>query len=164
MFYAPLYELLPELARRETRSVTIENNPSLPDGEYGLLEAYCNEPGCDCRRVMFNIFTPDSHKALAVVAYGWESKAFYANWFGRNDPDIIQQMQGPILNPDSPQSALAPALVQLVDYVLQDEAYVVRLKRHYRLFKQKVNDQAGCPARRRPRRAKPKTKKRRHRK
>jgi hypothetical protein len=164
MFYAPFYELFPELARRETRSVTIENNPSLPDGEYGLLEAYCNEPGCDCRRVMFNIFTPDSPKALAVVAYGWESKAFYADWFGRYDPDIIQQMQGPILNPDSPQSELAPALVQLVDYVLQDEVYVARLKRHYRLFKQKVNDQAGYPSRHRSRRAKPKAKKRKRRK
>ena len=161
MFYAPFYELFPELARRETLSVTVKNDPSLPDGEYGLLEAYCNEPGCDCRRVMFNIFTPDSPEALAVVAYGWESKAFYADWFGRYDPDIIQQMQGPILNPDSPQSELAPALLQLVDYVLQDEAYVARLKRHYRLFKQ---DQAGYPSRHRSRRSKPKAKKRKRRK
>ena len=60
MFFAPFYELFPELAPRETRSVTIKNDPSLPDGEYGLIEAYCNEPGCDCRRVMFNIFTSDS--------------------------------------------------------------------------------------------------------
>lgn len=70
MFYAPLHELLPEVARRETCSVTIKNDPFLPDGEYGLLEAYCNEPGCDCRRVMFTLLTPDSHEALAVVAYG----------------------------------------------------------------------------------------------
>jgi hypothetical protein len=160
MFYAPFYELFPELARRETRSVTIKGNPSLPDGEYGLIEAYCHEPGCDCRRVMFNIFTPESPEALAVVAYGWESKAFYADWFGSYDPDIIQQMQGPILNPASPQSELAPALVQLVRYVLQDEEYVVRLKRHYRLFKEKVNEQAGYASRR----PKPKAKKRKRRK
>ncbi|MGB5060998.1 MAG: hypothetical protein WBO48_20015 [Candidatus Promineifilaceae bacterium] len=43
--------------------MTIKNDPFLPDGEYGLLEAYCNEPGCDCRRVMFTLLTPDSHEA-----------------------------------------------------------------------------------------------------
>ena len=56
MFYAPLHDLLPEVARRETCSVTIKNDPFLPDGEYGLL-------GCDCRRVMFTLLTPDSHEA-----------------------------------------------------------------------------------------------------
>ncbi len=164
MAYIPFYELFPELAQRETRSVTIKNNPSLPDGEYGLLEAYCNELGCDCRRVMFNILTPEGTEALAVVAYGWESKAFYARWFGGNDPDIIQQMQGPILNPGSPQSQLAPALLQLVHYILQDEAYVARLKRHYQLFKQAVNEQAGHPSQHRSRRSKPKAKGRKRRK
>jgi hypothetical protein len=164
MFYAPFYELFPELAKRETRSVTIKNNPSLPEGEYGLIEAYCNEPGCDCRRVMFNIFTPESTGALAVAAYGWESEAFYARWFGRNDLDIIQQMQGPILNPDSPQSEVAPALLQLVNYVLQDEAYGARLKRHYQLFKQAVNVQAGSPSQHRLRRSKPKARKGKRRK
>jgi hypothetical protein len=109
---------------------------------------------------MFNIFISDSPEALAVIAYGWESEAFYANWFGRNDPDIIQQMQGPILNSASPQSELALALVQLVRDVLQDEEYVARLKRHYKLFKQKVNEQAGYAFRHRPRRAKSKSKKR----
>ncbi|MCA9872843.1 MAG: hypothetical protein KC441_04295 [Anaerolineales bacterium] len=52
VFYAPLHELLIELARRETRSATVNNDPALPDGAYGLIEAYCNERGCDCRRVL----------------------------------------------------------------------------------------------------------------
>jgi hypothetical protein len=161
MFYAPLYERLPDLARTETRSVTIKGHPLLPDGEYGLIEAYCNEPGCDCRRVMFNIFTPASASALAVIAYGWESAAFYARWFGQYDMDIIRQMQGPILNPGSPQSQVAPGLLLLVQEMLRDEAYVARLKRHYKLFKQAVNEAADYTSPKRLRRQTPKPKKRR---
>lgn len=161
MFYAPFYERFPDLARTETRSVTIRGNPLLPDGEYGLIEAYCNEPGCDCRRVMFNIYTPDSTEPLAVVAYGWASAAFYARWFGKDDAAIIRQMQGPILNPGSPQSELAPALLRLVQEVLRDKAYVARLKRHYELYKQAVNEEADDKPPRPRRRRIPKPRKRR---
>lgn len=161
MHYAPLYEILPELARSETRSATVRNSPILPDGEYILIEAYCNDPTCDCRRVMFNVCTAGSNKLLAVVAYGWESKSFYARWFGKNDPVIIQRMQGPILNPGSPQSKLAPALLQLVSEVLQDKAYVARLQRHYALYKQALNDPVLSVFAQRYRRLRPKSKSRR---
>lgn len=140
MHYAPFFELFPELARSETRTATVRNHLFLPDGDYALIEAYCNEPTCDCRRVMFNVYAAGSNKLLAVIAYGWESKSFYADWFGKNDPAIIQQMQGPILNPGSPQSKLAPGLLQLVTEVLQDKAYLARLQRHYALFKQALNE------------------------
>jgi hypothetical protein len=55
MPYVLLHNYFPELAGRETRSVTVPpGSPlGLPPGEYGFLETYCDEPGCDCRRVMF---------------------------------------------------------------------------------------------------------------
>lgn len=159
MFYVPFHEHFPDLARTETRSATVVNNPYLPDGEYGLIELYCNKPGCDCRRVMFNIVTPDSPKALAVIAYGWESAEFYARWFGSHNPQIIQQMQGLVLNPNSPQSELAPGLLELVRYLLADEVYLARIKRHYTLFKQAVNEKAGRTSQRRPQGARFKSKK-----
>ena len=75
-----------------------------------------------------------------MIAYGWESQAFYAKWFRRNDLAIIRQLQGPILNPGSPQSELAPFLLEKVrDVLLADPAYIARLKRHYRMFKEKVD-------------------------
>ena len=140
MSYESFYERFRELALRETRSITISKNPLLPDDEYGFLEMYCNDEACDCRRVMFTVASAKHHNFLAVIAYGWESKAFYEKWYRRKDPDVIRELQGPILNPMSEQSALAPALLVLVrKTLLKDPAYIERLKRHYRIFKETVD-------------------------
>ena len=49
-------------------------------------------------------------------------------------------MQGPILNPGSHQSELAEALLEKVrDVLLTDPGYIARLKRHYQMFKEKVD-------------------------
>ena len=76
---------------------------------------------------------------MAIVAYGWESKGFYARWFGGNDPDTIHDLQGPVLNFGSPQSKYAQAFLALIEGILRDSQYVSRLKRHYRIFKDAVN-------------------------
>jgi preprotein translocase subunit SecA len=71
-----------------------------------------------------------------VIAYGWEDSKFYADWFGGNDPMIIEELKGPILNSSSFQSELAPILLDRVnEYVLKDKYYIERIKRHYRMFK-----------------------------
>lgn len=141
MPYEPFHERFLEIAQEETRTIIAINDPDLPEGEYGLTEAYCNESNCDCRRVFFNVVHWRTGKVLAVIAYGWESKRFYAKWFGQNDPRMIKEMQGPALNVGSPQSELAPALLEKVKYVLKDKNYVNRLKRHYRMFKETVDDE-----------------------
>ena len=56
----PFMERFPELGVRETRSVTATCQQDLPDGEYGFLELYCDEPGCDCRRVMIDVLRPET--------------------------------------------------------------------------------------------------------
>lgn len=140
MSYEPFYEKFRELAFNETRSVTTRSSPGLPDDDFGFLEAYCNDENCDCRRVMFNVASKKRKEIVAVIAYGWESEAFYARWYRRNDPDIIREMQGPILNLGSKQSELAPALLRLArKTLLIDPAYLERLKRHYQIFKEKVD-------------------------
>jgi len=72
---------------------------------------------------------------VAVIAYGWEKSKFYADWFGDNDPRIIEDLKGPVLNLASPQSELAPILLDKIKYVLMDRHYIERIKRHYRMFK-----------------------------
>lgn len=162
MPYTPFDEKFPKTARKETRSFMSLNDPVLGNDEFGLLEMYCDEPGCDCRRVMFSIISRQHKKVMAVVAYGWESKRFYADWFGQDDPGIIKDMQGPILNLGSPQSKLAPALLATVEHLLQDKAYVNRLKRHYAMFRELVDKKTAGPSSFRRRRVeKPKRKKRR---
>lgn len=141
MPYEPFYERFRELAIKETRNITIfAGHPTLPADEYGLVELYCNDENCDCRRVIFNVLSKNRDDYVAVIGFGWESADFYRQWTSRKDPEVVKELQGPVLNPLSPQSELAPALLELMhELVLKDPAYVARLNRHYQIFKEKVD-------------------------
>jgi len=140
MPYELFHNYCPDVAERETRTVTLTAPQNgLPADAYGMLEMYCNEPGCDCRRVFFMVVAKRYREPLAYVAYGWESRKFYARWMRSDAPRDIEILQGPILNLASPQSKYAPALLRLIDQVLlSDPAYIERLKRHYQLFRDAV--------------------------
>jgi len=133
----PFYTRFRDLAFREMRSATTQGWENLPDGEYGFLELYCDEKGCDCRRVIIDVIAENAPgKILAVINYGWEDQAFYDRWM--RDPQLAKECKGPVLDVLNPQSQYAPALLRLFETVLlQDEAYVRRLARHYELFKGK---------------------------
>jgi len=135
MPYTVFHEKFPEIEKEETRSLIAIADPELPEGNYALVEAYCDEVGCDCRRVFFNIYSERRNEVVAVIAYGWENRKFYADWFGDNDPQIIDDLKGPALNLASHQSELAPILLDKIKYVLNDRNYIERIKRHYRMFK-----------------------------
>jgi len=140
MFYAPFHEFFPELAEEEIRNVQVFDDLSIPAGTYTLVESYCNQANCDCRRVFFSVYSSVSNQMEAVVAYGWESPRFYARWMNTNNPATIQALQGPLLNPGSPQSKWAPALLNLIQtVVLKDEKYIRRLETHYNLFKSVID-------------------------
>ena len=148
MPYAGFHNYFPEIAKRETHSVTIlDTSAPLPPGQYALFEMFCDEAGCDCRRVLFYVVASFRKGPEAVVAYGWEDAAFYARWMKDADPEILKDLKGPVLNLFSPQSELAPAILDLIENcVLKDTAYVERLKRHYRMFRDVVDANAGRPA------------------
>ena len=145
MSYEPLTERFGELAWKETRSITLNvgNQFGLPADDYGLMELYCNDENCDCRRVMFDVLSRKRKKSVAVIAYGWESASYYQKWYGGADSPAarmaIKEMTGLKLNSASHQSELAPAILEMVRWVLTDPAYVVRLKRHYQIFKEEVD-------------------------
>ena len=134
---APFFSRFPELAARETRTVKLlEPFAGLPAGEYGFLELYCNEPTCDCRRVLFQVCRADRpNKVLATINYGWESEDFYAQWL-HGDRASARELASADLDPLNSQSKLSPALLELFRQILlQDRAYIDRLRRHYRMFK-----------------------------
>jgi hypothetical protein len=147
MPYAAFHQYFPEIAKRETRSITIlDPSAPLPPGQYGLIEMYCDEAGCDCRRVFFYIVASFREGPEAVVAYGWEDAAFYARWMKDTDPEVLKDLKGPALNLFSPQSELAPAILDLIEnLVLKDTAYVERLKRHYRMVRDVIDGKAVRP-------------------
>jgi len=123
-FMVPFYSVLPEIAEAETRRITIQgDDKSLPNGEYILLEFFCDDIDCDCRRVMISIFCPEvaKKKMLATISFGWDNNELY-------------------LDPLNSQSKYAPRLLKLVELILKDQMYVERLKHHYELFKKTVKE------------------------
>jgi hypothetical protein len=121
--------LFPEVARLETRALIVLpiNSLGLPPDTYGLVDLYCEEPGCDCRRVMLNVLAEKARQHVATINHGFE-------------PSPLDPAQT-FLDPLNPQSDLAPRLLELVkEQVLKDEDYVARLHRHYQMFKDAVND------------------------
>jgi hypothetical protein len=139
----PFYTHFPDLAARETRTITLHGRGDIPDGEYGLVEFYCDEPDCDCRRVIFRVVSAPPHSRVwATINYGWESPEFYAQWVG--DVETGAEMAGASLEPFGVQSQYSQTILELVRWVLQDETYVRRLQEHYRLFKQAVAARQGA--------------------
>jgi hypothetical protein len=133
----------PELGMRETRVVFVQEGQDLPAGDYNFMELYCNERGCDCRRVTFLVLRRDTgwNKVWATIGYGWETEEFYRRWSsGHSDP---VEMQGPTLDTFNQQSKYAPQILEIFQsYVLSPE-YVERLKRHYRMFRDSVDREHG---------------------
>ena len=138
MPYTPFHLKFPEIAKKETRALNFINGSGKLKGAYILDEAYCDEKDCDCRRVFFNIFSDRARKVVATIAWGWESEGYYAKWLGDDDPLLIKELKGPILNMTSYQSNIAPILLDHVSDLLEDEKYVKRIKDHYRLFREAV--------------------------
>jgi len=127
-----------EVGARETRSAKITEPGDLPVGEYGFLEYYCDEPGCDCRRVTIRVLRPETgwSKILATISYGWESADFYRKWSVAGSDPI--EMQGPGLDRLNPQTQYSSGLLDLFRFLLESTEYVDRLKRHYRMFRESV--------------------------
>jgi hypothetical protein len=142
MPYVDFHKHFPKIAEQETRIVTIFDDAAfgLPAGHYTFFELFCDEPGCDCRRVFFAVASSHREIIEAVIAYGWESPEFYARWMGSNDSADIAALKGPVLNLASPQSDLAPAILELArKLLLSDETYIERVKQHYKFFRDKVD-------------------------
>jgi hypothetical protein len=98
MPYVPFDEYFRELAEAETRVITIPTGGSggLPADSYVFCELFCNERGCDCRRVFFSVISESQKRMEAIVAYGWETKAFYAKWMGDADLANLVELQARI--------------------------------------------------------------------
>jgi hypothetical protein len=100
---------------------------------------YCEDRGCDCRRVLITVVGRETgSRPLATINYGWESEEYSAQW--SEDPELAKEMAGAQLDPINPQSEHAAALLELFEYLIQDRAYVERLKRHYALFREAGGD------------------------
>lgn len=112
----PFVRLFPRQAAEETRVLTTRDFPGLPDDEYGLLEVYCPDPSCACRRVMLSVLGRHQRAILATISYGFDREG---------------AMAGPFLDPLNPQTKYAETVLLLVEEILRDPDYVARLEAHY---------------------------------
>jgi hypothetical protein len=141
---APFMERFRELGARETRSLTVTGRSDLPDGDYGFIELYCNEPDCDCRRVTIVVLRPGTGwKFWATISYGWESLDFYQKWASAPDPLDPLEWQCPYLDPSAEQTEYSPVLLDMFKYILRSPDYVQRLKTHYQLFRAAVEEECA---------------------
>lgn len=123
-----------DLAFREMRAVTIPDGDSVPPDDYGFLEFYCTDNDCDCRRVIIRVLGQHSgDKVWATISYGWENAAFYRKW--SPETDNAEEWIRPTLDPLNPQSKYAEHFLTLFEQMIRDKAYVDRLKRHYKMFR-----------------------------
>ena len=130
----PFYTRFPELAARETRCVhVVAPGSALPVGEYGFIEFYCDDPGCDCRRVLLQVTQPQAPQTLATINYGWESAEFYTRWM-HGDAQAGREITEACLDPLTAVQSPTPA--RRVPRADDDRpAYVARLARHYEMFR-----------------------------
>ena len=151
--YTPFHLRFPELARVETRFLIVPHGEpgSLPADAYGFIEHFCDEPGCDCRRVLFLVRSQKRARTEAVIAWGWESREFYARWVGDDAADVVDGLIGPELHLGAEQSELAPLLLDWCSEVLlRDAAFTARVRAHYARFREDVaelarEDEGGRP-------------------
>ncbi len=120
------FRTFPKLAESELRNFTIGpgNDSDLAAGRYTFLEAYCDEKGCDCRRVLIAVFSEEAQDYVAHINLGFDSK---------------DEMAGPFLDPLDPQGPHANELLAFfTDMINRDPAYLARLQRHYVQFKERI--------------------------
>jgi hypothetical protein len=134
MAMIPFFAVAGRRAADETRSIIIPDaGGCLPPDSYGFLEFYCDDPRCDCRRVIFQVWRQSTgNKIWATITYGWESPDYYAKWCHCGPGSLADEMAGAALEQISPQTELSADLLAIFrEILLADDAYVARLKRHY---------------------------------
>jgi hypothetical protein len=136
------FRYLPDFGRRlpdsePWRFTLLEPQHGLEAGDYVFLESYCDEKGCDCRRVWLTVVhrkpgaAPDDFSGpVATIGYGWEQPDFYENW-SPNDPEA-RFLAGARLEPFQRQGKQAEAVLHMtVSAILRPAANRERIRRHY---------------------------------
>jgi hypothetical protein len=127
----PFDQICPEIARAEMRVCTVPTSGlGVPAGEYFLREFYCNESGCDCRRVMVQFLPTDgSVHVAASINFGWEKAKYYRKW--SSDPELWREMSGAILEPLAEQGPHKRRFLLIFNHLIKDRTLVAVFRRHY---------------------------------
>jgi hypothetical protein len=118
------------------------HDSGLAPGEYAYLEFSCEDLEYECRQVFLQVvLASDPETILAIINYGWEKESYYRKrlpW----DRDAAKDIVRGSLDLTYTQSEHAEALLALFHQHVLDESYRMRLRRHYRLFREAVERRA----------------------
>ncbi len=130
MAMEPFHTLFPEIGGREYRRVIVPPGRPLPAGEYGFVEAYCTEEGCNCHNVLLNVESHRPPHREATINFGIDPVEFARAGIPRA-----------FLDRENPQGREAEKFLRLFEEVLlTDEQYVERLARHRAMVKKLVDE------------------------
>jgi len=122
--------LFPKEAKNETRAVTPVFPGKVTGHRYMLMEYFCIDPKCDCRRVMINVIDTENDVHVATINHAFEPPKPPFEDEGQTFLDLM-----------NPQSALSDDLLDMFKkMVADDEEYRQRLERHYKMWKSVVDD------------------------
>jgi len=141
MEFIPAGEIIGDA--HQVRTVTISQNPKLPDGEYSFIDAYCSNPKCDCRKTMIQVFHKD--KLVSIINFGWESVSYYKKWMNiREDDNLMSEMHGASIDITSPDLVSADEMLALFNVLLND-IWIAKIKRHYSEVKTAISNKPKRP-------------------
>jgi hypothetical protein len=124
------------------RTLTIADHPELPDGTYAMVETYCTDPGCDCRKAMIPVHL--DHRHVSTINFGWESPEFYARWYGGTlDDRTLAEMQGPSIDLNSPDLVPPGAMLAFFSALL-DARYLEHFRSQYTRFRAALAPPTGA--------------------
>jgi len=126
----------PKLAEKETRVVTIlSDKEKIDKWEYVIQELYCTNKTCDCRKVSFNVIWPKEE--IYYFDYWFEEPNYYMDWWIW-DLDWAKEMSWLSVNEMAWNYIKSELFLNTIKWVLNDEKYIDRLKKHYFLMKEDV--------------------------
>lgn len=135
--FAPFYTKFPEIAAKENQTLELIFADKTKE-EYLLIENYCEDYNCDCRKAMINIVNKKDHnRILATIGFGWESLEFYKKW-AHGDEWLAKEMLGAYLELGGIQSEDAVYLLEEFKKSINSDNVEI-LKRHYSMFKKPAN-------------------------
>jgi len=109
----PFDTVFPDLAKTEVRVIHALDHDELPKGAYLFRELYCNEPECDCRRVLLQVYWAEGKRLAATINYAFEP----AKPPFDDEPQIF-------LDPINPQSDVSDVLFDMFEEMIAtDRAY-----------------------------------------
>ncbi len=136
--FVPFFKVFPEDAEIKTRKIMlVQDTFGLPKGKYFLVENYCADKECDCRKVMINVVTMDGKfTILGTVGFGWEDARYYKKWL--NDDHLGEEMVGAYIEAGGIQTGMEKECLDLVKNSLRDSKFVDLIKKRYSIFKEKI--------------------------